>query len=51
MKTALENGQVLGAQDAYDAYDTLDTKDFKPLTAEEVQKLRLQQPISAIPLI
>jgi len=48
MKTALENGQVLGAQDAYDAYDTLDTKDFKPLTAEEVQKLRLQQPLLSI---
>ena len=40
MKTARDNGQVLGAQDAYDAYDALDTKDFKPLTAEEVQKLR-----------
>jgi ATP synthase protein I len=48
MKTALENGQVLGAQDAYDAYDDLDTKDFKPLTAEEVQKMRLQQPLLSI---
>jgi ATP synthase protein I len=48
MKTAFENGQVLGAQDAYDAYDDLDTKDFKPLTAEEVQKMRLQQPLLSI---
>jgi len=48
MKTALENGQVLGAQDAYDSYDALDTKDFKPLTAEEVQKMRLQQPLLSI---
>ena len=48
MKTALENGQVLGARDAYDAYDDLDTKDFKPLTAEEVQKMRLQQPLLSI---
>jgi ATP synthase protein I len=48
MKTALENGQVLGAQNAYDAYDDLDTKDFKPLTAEEVQKMRLQQPLLSI---
>jgi len=48
MKTAFENGQVLGAQNAYDAYDDLDTKDFKPLTAEEVQKMRLQQPLLSI---
>jgi ATP synthase protein I len=51
MKTATENGQVLGikgAYDANDAYDTTDAEDFKPLTAEEVQKLRLQQPLLSV---
>ena len=40
MKTATENGQVLGikgAYDANDAYDSTDAEDFKPLTAEEVR--------------
>ena len=48
MKTARDNGQVLGATSSYDAYDNADTHDFKPMTAEEVQKLRLQQPLLSI---
>ncbi len=48
MKTARDNGQVLGATSSYDAYDNADTQDFKPLTAEEVQELRLQQPLLSI---
>ena len=48
MKTARDNGQVLGAPSSYDAYDNADTQDFKPLTAEEVQELRLQQPLLSI---
>ena len=48
MKTARDNGQVLGAPSSYDAYDNSDTQDFKPLTAEEVQELRLQQPLLSI---
>lgn len=49
MKTAHEDGKVAGVSgDAYDAYDPQDAEDFKPLTAEEVQKLRLQQPLLSI---
>jgi hypothetical protein len=48
MKTARDNGQVLGATSSFDAYDNVDTHDFKPMTAEEVQKLRLQQPLLSI---
>ncbi|MEO0029851.1 MAG: hypothetical protein RJB45_1892 [Pseudomonadota bacterium] len=48
MKTVQENGPVVGVKDAYSAYDSEDIKEFKPLTAEEVQNLRLQQPLLSV---
>ena len=48
MKTVHEDGPVVGVKAAYDAYESNDIEDFKPLTAEEVQKLRLQQPLLSV---
>jgi ATP synthase protein I len=48
MKTVQDNGPVLGAKNTYDAYDSVGIEDIKPLTAEEVQQLRLQQPLLSI---
>ena len=51
MKTAREDGPVLGVKTAYDAYDVNDPyekEDVKPLTAEEVQNLRRQQPLLSV---
>jgi ATP synthase protein I len=54
MKTANKDGHVRGVKkacDAYDAYDSNDPNDpevIKPLTAEEVQNLRLKQPLLSV---
>ena len=51
MKTAREDGPVLGVKTAYVAYDANDPsekEDVKPLTAEEVQNLRRQQPLLSV---
>ena len=48
MKTVQENGSVVGVKDAYSAYESEDIEEFKPLTAEEVRNLRLQQPLLSI---
>ena len=48
MKTVQENGPVVGVKDAYSAYESEDVEEFKPLTAEEVRNLRLQQPLLSI---
>ena len=48
MKTAHEDGPLGGVKAAYDTYESSDIEEFKPLTAEEVRKLRLQQPLLSI---
>ena len=55
MKTVRKDGPVLGLKsvnhaygDAYDAEDVRDLEQFKPLTAEEVQNLRRQQPLLSV---
>ena len=48
MKTVQENGSVVGVKDPYSAYESEDIEEFKPLTAEEVRNLRLQQPLLSI---
>ena len=55
MKTVRKDGPVLGLKsvshaydDAYDAEDPRDLERFKPLTAEEVQNLRRQQPLLSV---
>jgi ATP synthase protein I len=48
MKTAHLKGRVVGKQDAYEEYESADNEEIKPLTAEEVQRLRLQQPLLSV---
>ena len=54
MKTVRKDGPVLGvksvshAYDVYGADDASDLEQFKPLTAEEVQNLRRQQPLLSV---
>lgn len=48
MKTEHLNGRVVGKQDAYEKYESADIEEIKPLTADEVQRLRLQQPLLSI---
>ncbi len=54
MKTVYEDGAVAGVKAAHPVYqayasdETHDIDEFKPLTAEEVQQLRRQQPLLSI---